>query len=56
MDQQRETELLSKIDELYKQIGELLAKIDEQAEEITKLREQLNKNSRNSSKPPSSDR
>ena len=55
MDQQRENELLHRIDELLEQVDQLLTKIDQQAEEIRNLREQLNKNSRNSSKPPSSD-
>lgn len=40
---------------LYKIIQELRLQIQQQAEEIAKLKGQLNKNSQNSSKPPSSD-
>lgn len=40
---------------LYKIIGELHLQVKQQAEEIDKLKGQLNKNSQNSSKPPSSD-
>ena len=58
----REKELTQQVERLTKMVDELLqkleaaeAKIVKQDAEIAKLKEQLNKNSRNSSKPPSSD-
>ena len=55
-------QLLDKIDSLTSvvlqqtaTINKLTETISKQQEEITSLREQLNKNSKNSSKPPSSD-
>ena len=62
METQRELELIKKIEEmaatisdLEKQVAMLSARIEQLLEENKELREKLNKNSRNSSKPPSSD-
>lgn len=48
-------QLLTRLTQLEKLVVEQAAKIDEQAARIKELEEQLAKNSRNSSKPPSSD-
>ncbi len=47
--------VLAQNEELTKTVSELTAKIDELTQKITELTEQKNKNSNNSSKPPSSD-
>ena len=43
------------ITDLYALVAELRLTIKQQAEEIEKLKEQISKNSQNSSKPPSTD-
>ena len=47
--------LLEQISQLLGQISSMQKTIDEQTKTIARLEEKLNKNSRNSSKPPSSD-
>ena len=51
----REEELTQQVERLTKLVDELLQKLDEAYAEIAELKERLNKNSNNSSKPPSSD-
>jgi len=57
MNEKRETSPLEELDRsgLIDLINELRELVKKQSEEIRSLRDQLNKNSRNSSKPPSSD-
>lgn len=47
--------LITKNEELTKNVSELTAKVEELTKKIAELTEQKNKNSNNSSKPPSSD-
>ena len=51
----REEELTQQVERLTGLVNELLQKLDEAYAEIADLKERLNKNSNNSSKPPSSD-
>ena len=52
---QREKELTEQVEQLTNLVNELLEKLDAAYAKIAELEERLNKNSRNSSKPPSSD-
>ena len=52
---QREKELTEQVEQLTNLVNELLEKLDAAYARIAELEERLNKNSQNSSKPPSSD-
>ena len=52
---EREKELTEQVEQLTALVNELLQKLDEAYARIAELEERLNKNSQNSSKPPSSD-
>ena len=52
---QREKELTEQVEQLTNLVNELLAKLEAAYARIAELEERLNKNSQNSSKPPSSD-
>ena len=51
----REKELSGQVEQLTRLVNDLLAKLDAAYAKIAELEERLNKNSQNSSKPPSSD-
>lgn len=52
---EREKELTEQVEQLTALVNELLQKLDTAYARIAELEERLNKNSQNSSKPPSSD-
>ena len=52
---EREKELTEQVEQLTNHVNELLQKLDAAYARIAELEERLNKNSQNSSKPPSSD-
>lgn len=52
---QREKELTQQVEQLTSHVNELLEKLDAAYAKIAELEERLNKNSQNSSKPPSTD-